>query len=133
MFQELLLSLELAEKIQYRSSEDVCWLVSLLGASCGQGCEPVGLIQTELGCSEQALLQSRLVPIWIGVSFSFSSRRGIWSQQLPGRQDVKMVQYFITTPDLIPSYQKIACKKSLDKCACFLREEGSLVKGFWFV
>lgn len=47
-FQELLLSLELVEKIQYRSSEDVCWLVSLLGASFGQGCKPVGLIQTEL-------------------------------------------------------------------------------------
>lgn len=47
-FQELRLSLELAEKIQYRLSEDVCWLVSLLGASFGQGCEPIGLIQTEL-------------------------------------------------------------------------------------
>lgn len=46
--QELLLSLELAEKIQYRSSEGVCWLVSLLGASFGQGFEPVGLIQSEL-------------------------------------------------------------------------------------
>lgn len=46
-FQEVLLSLELVEKIQYRSSEDVCWLVSLLGASFGQGSEPVGRIQPE--------------------------------------------------------------------------------------
>lgn len=48
MFHELLLSLELAEEIQYRLSEDVCCLVSLLVASFGQGCESVGLAQTEL-------------------------------------------------------------------------------------
>lgn len=48
MFHELLLNLELAEEIQYRLSEDVCCLVSLLVASFGQGCEPVGLTQTEL-------------------------------------------------------------------------------------
>lgn len=33
---------------QYWLSEDVCCLVSLLVASFGQGCEPVGLTQTEL-------------------------------------------------------------------------------------
>lgn len=48
MFDKLLLSLELAEEIQYRLSEAVCCLVSLLVASFGHGCEPVGLTQTEL-------------------------------------------------------------------------------------
>lgn len=48
VFHELLLNLELAEKIQYRLSEDVCCLVSLLVANFGQGCESVGLTQTEL-------------------------------------------------------------------------------------
>lgn len=48
VFHKLLLSLELAQKIQYRLSEAVCCLVSLLVASFGHGCEPVGLTQTEL-------------------------------------------------------------------------------------
>lgn len=96
MFHKLLLGLKLAGKIQYRLSEDVCCLVSLLVASFGQGCEPVGLTQTEL--SPMADTANSCFH-WVSNTLKCLPPR--WSQQLLGR--VKWVQNFIMTLNLILS------------------------------
>lgn len=103
MFHKLVLSLELAEKIQYRLSEDVCCLVSLLVASFGHGCEPVGLTQTELSAmADTANGLSYRVSNNTQVSSSSSSSLG---DKLLARLHVKMVQNFVMTMDLILSRQ----------------------------
>lgn len=103
VFHKLVLSLELAEKIQYRLSEDVCCLVSLLVASFGHGCEPVGLTQTELSAmADTANGLSYRVSNNTQVSSSSSSSLG---DKLLARLHVKMVQNFVMTMDLILSRQ----------------------------